>query len=104
MAGPAPAPAAGAAKTNTYGAPKLSTLISDRDSFSLTALVNMIGDANTSAITKLGVIQNQGSSISIANMFDMQMVMNRLTQYTEMSSSVVAAANTAMGTLSRNIK
>lgn len=42
--------------------------------------------------------------MSIAEMFDLQMSMNKLQQYSEMSTSVVSAMNTSINAMARNIK
>jgi len=43
-------------------------------------------------------------SVSITDMFEMQMLMNKLSQLREMSSSVVSAANSAISSMARNVK
>lgn len=40
----------------------------------------------------------------VADMFAMQMLMNHLSQLSEMSTSVVSAANSAISSMARNIK
>lgn len=67
----------------------------------LSAIVN---DATVSAKTKLAIIQSRKSSISIGDMFDMQMLMNHLSQLSEMATNVVAAMNTSMMSMARSIK
>ncbi len=42
--------------------------------------------------------------ISIAEMFEMQMLMNHLSQLSEMSTNVVAASNQAIVMMARNVK
>ncbi|MBB65812.1 MAG: type III secretion system needle subunit protein SctF [Waddliaceae bacterium] len=79
--------------------------MTNRSGFSMeNLLVNIVQNAVTSARDKLNEIKIQGSSISIGNMFEMQMLMNRLSQFSEMSTSVVSASNTAIGSIARNIK
>ena len=75
-----------------------------RSGFGMTDLVKTVNDANLSALAKLTAIKAAGSTISIANMFDMQLIMNRLSQYSEMTSAVVSAANQAISGMARNIK
>ena len=43
-------------------------------------------------------------AISITDMFEMQMLMNKLSQLSEMSSSVISAANSAISSMARNVK
>lgn len=75
-----------------------------RIGFSMSALIQIVSDATVSAKTKLQAIQSRRSSVSIADMFDMQMLMNHLSQLSECSASVVSACNTAIMSMSRNVK
>jgi len=67
-------------------------------------LSSIVNNATVSAKTKLALIQSRRSSISIGDMFDMQMLMNHLSQLSEMSTNVVAAMNTSMMSMARSIK
>jgi hypothetical protein len=72
--------------------------------FSVQALFTLLNDATTSAKTKIIAIKNNRSSISIGDMFEMQMLMNHLSQLSEMSSNVVSASNQAILTMARGVK
>jgi hypothetical protein len=48
--------------------------------------------------------EQRGDAISIADMFEMQMMMNHLAQLSEMSSTVVSAANAAITAMAKNAK
>ena len=72
--------------------------------FSVQTLFQLLNDATVSAKTKLLEIQSRRSSISIGDMFEMQMLMNHLSQLSEMSTSIVSASNSAIMSMSRNIK
>ena len=72
--------------------------------FSINFLLNIVNDATISAKTKLAELKARRSSISIADMFDMQMLMNHLAQLSEMSSSVVSASNSAIMSMARGVK
>jgi hypothetical protein len=72
--------------------------------FSVKALFTIINNATVSAKTKLDFIQGLRSAISIGDMFEMQMLMNHLSQLSDMATSVVQASNTAIGTMARNVK
>ena len=72
--------------------------------FNINQLINIVNDATVSAQTKLTYLQSRRSSISIADMFDMQMLMNHLGQLSEMASSVVSASNSAIMTMARGVK
>lgn len=72
--------------------------------FSVKNLFQIIQDATVSAKVKLMQIKNRRSAISIGDMFEMQMIMNHLSQLSEMSTSVVSAANSAISRMAQNIK
>lgn len=76
----------------------------NKEAFDLSDLISMIADATNRAKSRLQAIKNQGSAISIADMFDMQMLMNNLSQLSEMSTAVVNACNQAINGMARNVK
>jgi hypothetical protein len=75
-----------------------------QDGFSVASLFKIIGDATRSAKAKLLEIKDRNSAISIGDMFEMQMLMNHLSQLSEMSTSVVSASNSAISSMARNVK
>lgn len=74
------------------------------ESFNLIQLLELINQVSNDAKAKLNSISNAQSSVSIGDMFAMQMLMNHLSQMGEMSASVVSALNQAMSSLTRGIK
>lgn len=72
--------------------------------FSVKALFAVINNATVSAKAKLSGIQSRRSAISIGDMFEMQMLMNHLSQLSEMATSVVGASNSAIADMARNVK
>lgn len=72
--------------------------------FSVRDLFSLVNTATVSAKAKLLEIQQRRSAISIGDMFEMQMLMNHLSQLSEMSTSVVSASNTAISAMARNVK
>jgi len=72
--------------------------------FKVDFLVSIVNDATVSAKRKLEIMKARRSSISIADMFDIQMLMNHLSQLSEMSTSVVSASNSAISSMARNVK
>jgi len=72
--------------------------------FDVKTLFTIINNATASAKSKLSSIKSRNSAISIGDMFEMQMLMNHLSQLSEMSTSVVAAANSAISSMARNVK
>lgn len=74
------------------------------EGFTVQNLFSLINTATGSAKEKLLEIQRNRSAISIGDMFEMQMLMNHLSQLSEMSTSVVSASNTAISSMARNVK
>ncbi len=72
--------------------------------FNVQALFTLVNNATVSAKAKLLEIQGRRSAISIGDMFEMQMLMNHLSQLSEMSTNVVSASNTAISSMARNVK
>jgi hypothetical protein len=72
--------------------------------FGVETLFKLVSDATVSAKTKLIEIKNRRSAISIGDMFEMQMLMNHLSQLSEMSTNIVAASNSAISSMARNLK
>lgn len=72
--------------------------------FGVQTLFKLVADATVSAKTKLLEIKNRRSAISIGDMFEMQMLMNHLSQLSEMSTNVVAATNASISAMVRNVK
>lgn len=83
---------------------KLGALGSGRTGLVFGELAMAIDNLSNVAKQKIAMIQAKGSAMSVADMFDLQMIMNKLSQFSEMSTSIMAAMNTAINSLSRNIK
>lgn len=76
----------------------------DKEHFSMEALIDIIEDATISARQKLEDIKDSNSSISIGDMFELQMLMNELSQFSEAATAVASAAHTAIISMARNVK
>jgi len=72
--------------------------------FNVKQLFALVNNATASVNTKLSEIQGLNSSISIGDMFEMQMLMNHLSQLSEMATAVVSSANSAISSMARNVK
>jgi len=72
--------------------------------FNVKALFTIVNNATVSARNKLEIIQAKRSAISIGDMFEMQMLMNHLSQLSEMSTAVVSASSSAITSMARNVK
>ena len=66
-------------------------------------LISIIEEATTGAQAKINELQGKEDNIGIADMFEMQILINQLTQLAEMSTSVVAASNSAIRTMAQNV-
>lgn len=86
-----------------YGDPD-STSSQKQSGFNVQDLFSLVNDATVSAKAKLQIIQSRRSAISIGDMFEMQMLMNHLSQLSEMSTAVVSASNSAIQSMARNVK
>jgi len=78
--------------------------MADHESFDVNSLFKMIDDATKTVTEKINKLQSQGSNVNIGDMFEMQMLMNRLSQLSEMGSSVISASNSAIASMARNVK
>lgn len=75
-----------------------------RENFDLNDLMANVTEATKAVNEKLKIMKQNTDSVSVGDMFEMQMLMNHLTQLSEMSTSVVSASNTAIASLARNVK
>jgi hypothetical protein len=67
-------------------------------------LANVINEGVNSVKAKIDAIKQKGDQLSIGEMFEMQMLMNHLSQMSEMSTQVVSASNQAIISMARNVK
>ena len=66
-------------------------------------LINQVAKQTDEVKRKLEELKGLGDQVSVADMFEMQML-NKLSQLSEMSSSVIAATNSAIASMARNVK
>lgn len=85
---------------NVYGLPTDGV----QARFQVSQLFDIVNTAVLSAKGKLSRISQNRSSINIGDMFEMQMLMNKLSQVSEMATNVVAAGQTAVMSMARNVK
>ena len=74
------------------------------DLVQLDQLIALINQVSNDAKGKLNSINASKESVSIGDMFGMQMLVNHLGQMGEMSSAVISAANQAIIDLARDVK
>lgn len=95
----------GTYSSKAYGTPNIHSQTDfEGQSISVAQIFNFVGDQTNVVNAKLSSLKATGSSISITDMFEMQMKMNRLSQFSEMATSVVSAAGTAISSIARNVK
>lgn len=68
------------------------------------SLITVVNDQTTRVRERLKQIQSNRDTISIADMFEMQMEMQNLSQLSEMSTSSVTASHQAISSMARNVK
>lgn len=90
--------------TGGPGYPGADYIVRSRVQIYFETLVDTIETLSTVVKSKIAMIQAKKSAMSIGDMFDLQMAMNRLSQFSEMSTSVIAAMNTSINSMARNIK
>ncbi len=78
--------------------------IPSQDKLPLKDLLTFINSATTNVAELLGQMRNDPDNVDISKMFGMQMAMNKLTQISEMATSVASASNQSLGSMARNIK
>jgi uncharacterized protein YfaS (alpha-2-macroglobulin family) len=75
-----------------------------RTALQFNVLVDQIESLSAIAKSKIAQIRSKRSAMSIADMFDLQMSMNKLQQFSELSTSVISAMHTSINSMARNIK
>ena len=63
-----------------------------------------IKQATADVQAKLELLKKRGEQISVVDMFEMQVLMNHLSQLSEMSTSILSATNSAIASMARNVK
>jgi hypothetical protein len=66
-------------------------------------LTQLVADSTADIKARIAEIQAKGDNISIADMFEMQLLMNRLSQLSQTSSAVVNAADLAIDSMARHV-
>lgn len=75
-----------------------------RGGFDIDVLVDIITTATEQMKQKIDSIKQNQNNISIADVFDGQMLMNHLSQLSEMTTAIVSAAQSAAKTISQNMR
>jgi hypothetical protein len=72
--------------------------------FDFRDMAAIVGAKTLDVQRQFKALASKGDAINVAEMFQMQMAMNQLSQLSEMSSSVMSAANTSIASMARNVK
>jgi hypothetical protein len=83
---------------------KLRRAHAARMGFDTAELFEAVKQATADVRAKLETLKQKGDQISIADMFEMQLLMNHLSQLSEMATSVVSSSNSAIASMARNVK
>jgi len=78
--------------------------LAQKSGVSFSVLVDELERLTQVAKSKIAQIRSKRSAMSIADMFDLQMAMNKLSQFSEMSTSVIQAMQSACLSMTRGIK
>lgn len=78
--------------------------LQEKSGVSFSVLVDEIERLTQVAKSQIARIRSKRSAMSIADMFDLQMAMNKLSQFSEMSTSIINAMNTSITSMARNVK
>ena len=84
--------------------PRVTRTVDARAGFDVGAIIDTVNAATAAVKETLAAIQGRGDQISIVEMFEMQMLMNHLSQLSEMSTSIMSASNSAISSMARNVK
>ncbi|CDR33974.1 DUF5407 family protein [Criblamydia sequanensis] len=75
------------------------------ESFSIDGMLDMVNDSFKEVKEMLADIKTKKSEeVSIGQMFELQFKMNNASQISEMNTAVIAASNTAILSMTRNLK
>lgn len=74
-------------------------------SFNFSEMFKIVNDATQRVKERIDALSSVGGeSIDPGEMFKLQMMMNQLSQLSEMTTSVMSAANTSISSMARNVK
>lgn len=88
----------------TAGLSTSTTFSTIKSGVEFQVLIDQIEQLTQQAKSKIGNIRAKGSAMSIGDMFDLQLAMNKLQQFSELSTSVIASMNSSIDTMARNVK
>jgi hypothetical protein len=83
--------------------PQAAAAVQAEDPDSLPSLIGGVDDLEKAATDRLDVLKTS-NAISIGDMFEMQLLMNDLSQMSEMTTSVVSASNSAVKSMAQNLR
>lgn len=75
-----------------------------REGIKVKQLFSSITNATSEVEKKIEHVKNNNQEVCVADMFEMQLLMNKLSQLSDMSSSVVAGMHQCTSSMTRNVK
>lgn len=72
--------------------------------FDLSDLIKPLEDQADAVKKQLEEIKKLGTSVGVGDMFTMQMMVNKLSQLSEMTGALMSAQNSSVMSLARNVK
>jgi hypothetical protein len=84
--------------------PKAAATVAAKGPDTLSSLIDLLTNEENAAKARLSALKSNTDEISIAQMFEMQMLMNHLSQLSEMTTAFISAANSSIQSMARNVK
>lgn len=72
--------------------------------FDVGQLFDLVNDAVKEATTQMEEIKKKQDKVQIGDMFQMQMLMNHLSQLSEMATNIVSASHSSIMSMTRGVK
>jgi len=67
-------------------------------------MLNTSSKLSEAVVAGIKDMEKDGDKVTTEKMFKMQIVMSKLTQFSEMMSNVISAANSSIASMARNVK
>jgi hypothetical protein len=83
--------------------PQAAATVEAEDPDTLPSLIGGVDDVEHAATARLDALKSK-DSVSIGDMFEMQLLMNDLSQLSEATTSVISASNTAIKSMAGNLR
>lgn len=78
--------------------------MSGKQAMNFGEMADIVESAHVAAKNQLDYIKERKDNVSVGDMFDMQMVMNKFNQLCELAANVASAMHQATFAIARNVK